>query len=115
MLTLFRLIDIHEGTIFLDGVDTSGIGLDALRSQLAIIPQDPVLFSGTLRSNLDPWGLHPDAALWEVLARVQLKGAIAAAGGLNAKMAECGDNLSVGQRQLFCLARWVGSSSLQGH
>lgn len=105
MLTLFRLIDINAGSIFLDGVDTSSIGLDALRSQLAIIPQDPVLFSGTLRSNLDPWSRYQDAQLWEVLGKVQLKAAIAAAGGLTAPMAECGDNLSVGQRQLFCLAR----------
>ncbi len=70
-------------------------------------PQDPVLFSGTLRSNLDPWGEHSDAALWRVLGAVQLKGVVAAAGGLDARMAEAGDNLSVGQRQLFCLARWV--------
>ncbi len=106
-----------------------------VRSQLAIIPQDPVLFSGTVRcvsfscalyhgsydataddavglrtrSNLDPWNKHSDAALWEVLSAVKLKGAIrgAAAGGdgLHTRMQEAGDNLSVGQRQLFCLAR----------
>jgi ATP-binding cassette subfamily C (CFTR/MRP) protein 4 len=105
MLTLFRLINVTEGSIYLDGVDTSKIALDALRRQLAIIPQDPVLFSGTLRSNLDPWDQHDDAALWEVLSSVQLKSAIKAAGGLRVRMAEAGDNLSVGQRQLFCLAR----------
>eukprot|EP00879_Flechtneria_rotunda_P017481 GHRR01018328.1.p1 GENE.GHRR01018328.1~~GHRR01018328.1.p1 ORF type:complete len:1541 (+),score=583.94 GHRR01018328.1:446-5068(+) len=105
MLTLFRLIDITAGSILLDGVDTASIGVDALRQQLAIIPQDPVLFSGTLRSNLDPWSQHDDAALWRVLAAVQLKSAIRAAGGLHVRMAEAGDNLSVGQRQLFCLAR----------
>ncbi|GBF93736.1 hypothetical protein Rsub_06068 [Raphidocelis subcapitata] len=105
MLTLFRLIPVDRGTITLDGVDTSTIALDALRRQLAIIPQDPVLFSGTLRSNLDPWDRYADADLWEVLGAVQLKPAITAAGGLSAPMAEAGDNLSVGQRQLFCLAR----------
>eukprot|EP00878_Enallax_costatus_P012732 GHUV01013296.1.p1 GENE.GHUV01013296.1~~GHUV01013296.1.p1 ORF type:complete len:349 (+),score=75.55 GHUV01013296.1:76-1122(+) len=105
MLTLFRLIDINQGSIYLDGLDTSKIALDALRRQLAIIPQDPVLFSGTLRSNLDPWDQHDDVALWSVLSAVQLKAAIRQAGGLRVRMAEAGDNLSVGQRQLFCLAR----------
>lgn len=69
--------------------------------------QDPVLFSGTLRSNLDPWDQHNDAALWRVLSAVQLKSAIRSAGGLSVRMAEAGENLSVGQRQLFCLARWA--------
>jgi len=64
-----------------------------------------VLFSGTLRSNLDPWNQQNDKALWDVLEAVQLKPAIKAAGGLHIRMAEAGDNLSVGQRQLFCLAR----------
>ncbi|GAX75678.1 hypothetical protein CEUSTIGMA_g3121.t1 [Chlamydomonas eustigma] len=106
MLTLFRLIDVTSGTIYLDNVDVSSIGLDALRSQLAIIPQDPVLFSGTIRSNLDPWDKHSDAKLWEVLGAVKLRWHISGSqGGLHARMQEAGDNLSVGQRQLFCLAR----------
>ncbi|GFR41482.1 hypothetical protein Agub_g2173, partial [Astrephomene gubernaculifera] len=106
MLTLFRLIDVTRGRILLDGRDTASLGLDALRRQLAIIPQDPVLFSGSLRSNLDPWRTHSDPQLWRVLAAVQLRAAVAAMpGGLDAPMAECGGNLSVGQRQLFCLAR----------
>lgn len=73
VLTLFRLIEITHGVVLLDGVDTSKIGIESLRRQLAIIPQDPVLFSGTLRSNLDPWDQHSDARLWQVLADVQLK------------------------------------------
>ncbi|MEW5316893.1 MAG: hypothetical protein WDW38_008234 [Sanguina aurantia] len=105
LLTLFRLIDVNSGVIRLDGVDIASVGLDTLRAQLAIIPQDPVLFSGSCRSNLDPWGRYADQQLWEALASVQLKGVVEAAGGLMAKMAEAGDNLSVGQRQLFCLAR----------
>lgn len=68
--------------------------------------QDPVLFSGTIRGNLDPWGAHPDVRLWEALEAVQLKSSVKELqGGLHARMAEAGDNLSVGQRQLFCLAR----------
>lgn len=105
LLTLFRLIDVSEGTILLDGVDTASIGVDALRRQLAIIPQDPVLFSGTIRSNLDPWNAHPDSRLWEVLETTQLKGAVQAAGGLEAQMSEGGNSFSVGQRQLLCLTR----------
>ncbi|BDA43779.1 probable cystic fibrosis transmembrane conductance regulator [Coccomyxa sp. Obi] len=105
MLALFRLIEVTSGRIMLDGVDTGRIGLDALRRQLAIIPQDPVLFSGTLRSNMDPWNAASDARLWQVLRAVQLAAAVKKLGGLDARMAEAGNNLSVGQRQLFCLAR----------
>jgi ABC-type multidrug transport system fused ATPase/permease subunit len=105
MLTLFRLINVTNGTIYLDGLDIAKVGLDALRRQLAIIPQDPVLFSGTIRSNLDPWSTHTDARMWQVLSAVKLKGVISAGGGLDSRMHEAGDNLSVGQRQLFCLAR----------
>lgn len=67
--------------------------------------QDPVLFSGTMRSNLDPGGAHSEARIAAALASAQLTAPVAAAGGLDASMAEAGDNLSVGQRQLFCLAR----------
>ena len=105
MLTLFRLIPITEGTILLDNMDTGAIGVDALRRQIAIIPQDPVLFSGTLRSNLDPWGTFDDGALWEALDMAQLRGAAGGWGGLDARMQEAGDNISAGQRQLLCLAR----------
>jgi len=74
-------------------------------SRRAAGAQDPVLFSGSLRSNMDPAGTQPDASLWAALKAVQLGGAVAWLGGLDARMAEAGDNLSVGQRQLFCLAR----------
>ena len=70
-----------------------------------------MLFSGTLRSNLDPWDAHTDAQMWDALAAAQLKSAVSAAGGLDASMSEAGNNLSVGQRQLLCLAR-CGKPSL---
>ncbi|PNW79862.1 hypothetical protein CHLRE_08g369720v5 [Chlamydomonas reinhardtii] len=108
LLTLFRMVDLTHGCIRLDGVDIAAVGLDALRRHLAVIPQDPVLFGGSLRSNLDPWGAHSrdDAALWAVLRCVRLAGAVSALpGGLDAQVAAGGANLSAGQRQLLCLAR----------
>jgi ABC-type multidrug transport system fused ATPase/permease subunit len=107
MLALFRLIDITRGTILLDGRDTRSVPLRRLRAQLAIIPQEPVFFTGTLRENLDPSRRQSgdDAALERVLEAVQLSRAVAAAGGLSSRMADAGDTYSVGQRQLLCLAR----------
>ena len=106
MLALFRLIPTVRGRILLDGVDISSLPLQRLRSQLAIIPQDPVLFSGTVRSNLDPWSKFSDADLWSTLDRVNLKSAFSSDSlGLDTNLIEAGENLSVGQRQLFCLAR----------
>ena len=117
----YRLIDVNEGEIKIDGVDTSSIGIDVLRKQLAVIPQDPVLFggeepghlcrpltrcdAGTLRSNLDPWKEHSDAKVWDVLQKVCLDTVATDIGGLEALISENGGNLSVGQRQLLCLAR----------
>jgi ABC-type multidrug transport system fused ATPase/permease subunit len=72
VVALLRLVELDEGAIEIDGVDISQIGLKTLRSQVAIIPQDPVLFSGTVRSNLDPFGEHEDERLWEVVERVGL-------------------------------------------
>eukprot|EP01104_Vermistella_antarctica_P012859 TRINITY_DN3793_c1_g3_i1.p1 TRINITY_DN3793_c1_g3~~TRINITY_DN3793_c1_g3_i1.p1 ORF type:complete len:1624 (-),score=345.41 TRINITY_DN3793_c1_g3_i1:937-5808(-) len=106
MLALFRMMEATEGRIVIDGVDIRTIGLDDLRSKLGIIPQDPVLFAGTLRSNLDPFDERKDGDIWNVLERVQLKTmATRLPGGLDAPVAEYGSNLSVGQRQLMCLAR----------
>ncbi|KAJ8905437.1 hypothetical protein NDN08_001944 [Rhodosorus marinus] len=107
-VSLFRLVEKAEGSILIDGIDISTIGLKDLRSKLGIIPQDPVIFSGTVRLNIDPLHTRTDAELWNVLELVQLKQVIANLfGGLDADVAEGGENFSQGQRQLFCIARAI--------
>ncbi|KAJ3116514.1 hypothetical protein HDU96_009500 [Phlyctochytrium bullatum] len=107
MQALFRMVEPSSGEIVIDGVSSQTIGLRDLRSKLAIIPQDPVLFSGTFRTNLDPFNEYADADLWDALARSGLKSKVAeeGAGGLEGRVTDGGENLSVGQRQLLCLAR----------
>ncbi|KAH9380804.1 hypothetical protein HPB48_020242 [Haemaphysalis longicornis] len=110
-LSLFRLIEAAGGAICIDGVDISYLGLHDLRSKLTIIPQarcsqDPVLFSGTLRSNLDPFDKLSDEELWRALEHSHLKEFVTGLEmGLQHNITEGGDNISVGQRQLVCLAR----------
>ena len=102
---LYRLAEPY-GQITIDGVDTKSIGLHDLRKKMSIIPQDPVLFSGTMRYNLDPFDEYSDAKLWEVLELVQLKPAVEEMEGqLSGEVSEGGSNFSVGQKQLVCLAR----------
>ena len=131
-LAIFRFLEAREGIVLIDGIDISKIKLEALRSRLAIIPQDPVLFSGTVRSNLDAFDEHGDAELRDALERVHLAprgstGATSAAASgtatptidpnsnknifrsLNSRVSEGGLNLSQGQRQLLCLARAIVS------
>uniref|UniRef100_A0A8B9JLK5 Cystic fibrosis transmembrane conductance regulator n=1 Tax=Astyanax mexicanus TaxID=7994 RepID=A0A8B9JLK5_ASTMX len=104
---LFRLAE-PEGKIYVDGVLTSEIGLHDLRQKMSIIPQDPVLFTGTMRKNLDPFNQHSDEALWNALEEVQLKFVVEELPSkLETVLAESGSNFSVGQRQLVCLARAV--------
>ncbi|XP_016152773.1 PREDICTED: multidrug resistance-associated protein 7 [Ficedula albicollis] len=104
-LALFRMVEMKSGRILLDGVDSQRVGLEELRSRLAIIPQDPFLFSGSVRENLDPQGKRMDAELREVLEQCHLWDAVTQMGGLDSKLGERGKSLSVGQRQLVCLAR----------
>lgn len=105
-LALFRIIESSGGSILIDGHDISKLGLHALRSRLTIIPQDPVLFSGTLRLNLDPFEHNSDEEVWTALEHAHLKSFVKGLNaGLNHEITEGGENLSVGQRQLVCLAR----------
>ncbi|XP_037509647.1 ATP-binding cassette subfamily C member 4 isoform X1 [Rhipicephalus sanguineus] len=104
---LFRMTE-PDGAILIDGVDIRFIGLHDLRSKISIIPQDPVLFTGPVRRNLDPFSEHSDTELWKALEEVRLKASIQdLQGGLSAEVSEGGGNFSVGQRQLICLARAV--------
>ncbi|KAL8214640.1 hypothetical protein R6Q57_004089 [Mikania cordata] len=103
---LFRLVELEKGRILIDNYDISSFGLTDLRKVLGIIPQSPVLFSGTVRFNLDPFNEHSDVDLWEALERSYLKNAIVRNPfGLDAEVSEGGENFSVGQRQLLSLAR----------
>ncbi|KAH0286486.1 ABC multidrug transporter-like protein [Aureobasidium namibiae CBS 147.97] len=111
MSTLFRLVELSGGSITVDGLDIAKIGLRDLRSRLSIIPQDPTLFKGTIRSNLDPFNEHTDMALWGALRQADLVGEdqdIADSSTrihLDAPVEEEGLNFSLGQRQLMALAR----------
>ncbi|KAF9988832.1 hypothetical protein BGZ75_008458 [Mortierella antarctica] len=103
---LFLLSELDKGQIVLDGINTQDIGTADLRSHIAIIPQDPVLFQGTFRYNLDPLEKHTEQELWQVLETSDLKAYVQAQdGGLDAMVSAQGENLSVGQRQLVCLSR----------
>nr|XP_019958522.1 PREDICTED: multidrug resistance-associated protein 1-like isoform X1 [Paralichthys olivaceus] len=105
-LGIFRIIEGAEGQIFIDGVDIAKLGLYELRSRITIIPQDPVLFSGSLRMNLDPFGSYTDEELWQALEFSHLKNYVSSLPDkLSHECSEGGENLSVGQRQLLCLSR----------
>lgn len=105
--SLFHLYEI-EGKILIDDIDTTLLPLEMVRSKISIIPQEPVLFSGTMRKNLDPFDEYSDEILWNALNEVELKDVIAdLPAGLNTVVSEGGSNYSVGQRQLVCLARAI--------
>ncbi|XP_021893284.1 putative ABC transporter C family member 15 isoform X2 [Carica papaya] len=103
---IFRIVEPREGKIIIDDVDISKISLHDLRSRLSIIPQDPTMFEGTVRGNLDPLMQHTDAELWEALDKCQLGDLVhEKQEKLDSTVIENGDNWSVGQRQLLCLGR----------
>uniref|UniRef100_A0A665TUY4 ABC-type glutathione-S-conjugate transporter n=1 Tax=Echeneis naucrates TaxID=173247 RepID=A0A665TUY4_ECHNA len=105
-LGIFRILEAAKGRIFIDGVNIEDIGLHDLRSRITIIPQDPVLFSGSLRMNLDPFDTYTDEEVWSSLELAHLKNFVSnLPDKLNHECSEGGENLSLGQRQLVCLAR----------
>lgn len=104
---LFRLTE-PEGSVVIDDIDTKSIGLHELRKKLSIIPQEPILFNGPIRRNLDPFSEYNDLDLWRSLEHVKLAEVVRGLpGGLDAELKEGGSNFSVGERQLICLARAV--------
>lgn len=105
-VALFRLVELAGGSITVDGVNIADLGLDQLRSKLAVIPQEPMLFIGTVRTNLDPWGQYTDDQIWEVLEKTHIKDMVSQMPhALYSEVTENGENFSVGERQLLCVAR----------
>lgn len=105
---LFRLVEPASGRIIVDGIDIGTLGLSDLRSKLAIIPQEPTLFEGTVRTNIDPLGVYSDKEIWDTLEKCQLRTIVEdKPGKLDFKVVDDGDNWSVGQKQLFCLGRAI--------
>nr|KAJ3419949.1 Multidrug resistance-associated protein 1 [Polyrhizophydium stewartii] len=108
MTALFRIMEASKGSIAIDGIDIASLGLKTLRSRLQIIPQDPVLFKGTVRSNPDFATKYTDDELWAALGLVGLKDFVGSLDGkLDAAIDENGANLSMGQRQLMCLCKAI--------
>lgn len=108
--TIFRINEASEGSIKIDGVDISKIGLHSLRRKITIIPQDPVMFSGTVRFNLDPFEEHSEEEIWEALGLCEMETVVRDlkddnGDGLDYEVSEGGSNISAGERQLLCISR----------
>ncbi|KAJ3303599.1 hypothetical protein HDV03_003676 [Kappamyces sp. JEL0829] len=118
-LAFFRILPLTSGSIVVDGIDIATLGVRDLRRHFSIIPQDPVLFEGTLRSNLDPTLQHSDEEIWNVLRQTHFMDSLQDSAtqidanwlSLDTKVSQGGDNYSQGQRQLLCLARAMLRSS----
>uniref|UniRef100_A0A8C7V1F5 Uncharacterized protein n=1 Tax=Oncorhynchus mykiss TaxID=8022 RepID=A0A8C7V1F5_ONCMY len=104
-VSLFRLVELTGGSITIDGINIAQIGLDDLRSKLSIISQEPVLFIGTIRSNLNPWNKYSDAQIWDALEKTHIKEISQLPLSLQSEVTENGENFSVGEGQLRCVAR----------
>ncbi|XP_021703912.1 multidrug resistance-associated protein 7 [Aedes aegypti] len=105
LASIMRVAPLERGTITIDCVNIATLPLDVLRSRIAVVSQDPFLFNGTIRENLDPRGLHLDSEIWEAITCCLASPLVQALGGLNAKLDPSGSNLSAGQKQLLCLTR----------
>ncbi|KDO25419.1 hypothetical protein SPRG_09361 [Saprolegnia parasitica CBS 223.65] len=105
-MALFRINEVASGHMYMDGVDTKSVGLKTLRESMAIIPQNPILFKGTLRNYLDPFDDYSDDQLWDVLTKVRMQSRVATEElKLESPIEENGENYSVGERQMLCMAR----------
>eukprot|EP00878_Enallax_costatus_P023403 GHUV01024892.1.p1 GENE.GHUV01024892.1~~GHUV01024892.1.p1 ORF type:complete len:345 (-),score=143.53 GHUV01024892.1:953-1987(-) len=106
LLALYRMFELDKGTIRVDGVDVASLALRKLRTSLSIIPQEPVVFSGTVRTNLDPFNEFTDTAMWEAIKKAGLENQVRSVGGLDGKVDGTGGQAwSLGQQQLVCLCR----------
>lgn len=106
LLALYRMFELDKGTIRVDGVDVASLALRKLRTSLSIIPQEPVVFSGTVRTNLDPFNEFTDTAMWEAIKKAGLETQVKSCGGLDGKVDGTGGQAwSLGQQQLVCLCR----------
>lgn len=105
LAALLRVAPLFRGRIYIDGVDIATLSLTTLRSLIAVVPQEPFLFSGTIRENMDPRSLYLDSQIWNSISICQATPLVQSLGGLSAQLEAGGENLSAGQKQLLCLSR----------